>query len=113
MAGPTRAGFLPMESPIDRPLTARERAAVLARIQALIDFWNIRQDELEGPSPEPPAAASAAPRIKYRHPVTGDTWDGNGEHPEWLRHALLKEGLRVDDLKPPHAEDDGLQPPAQ
>jgi hypothetical protein len=31
--------------------------------------------------------------------VSGETWDGQGEHPQWLRDALLKEGYTVDALK--------------
>ena len=38
--------------------------------------------------------------IKYRHPVSGETWDGQGPHPDWLRRALLQEGLRVEELRP-------------
>jgi DNA-binding protein H-NS len=41
--------------------------------------------------------------VKYRHPVTGDTWNGLGSHPQWLRDALLKEGYTVEQLKPPVA----------
>lgn len=88
-----------------RPLSRRERAAVIDRIEALMEFWGITLDDLEGPDPAPPPAAPAA--IKYRHPVTGDTWDGTGPHPDWLRRALLQEGLRVDELKP----DADLAPP--
>lgn len=82
-----------------RPLSRRERAAVLARIQSLIEFWGITLEELEAPTPEPAPPTGPLP-VKYRHPVSGDTWDGVGPHPEWLRHALLKEGLRVEELKP-------------
>lgn len=83
------------------PLSRRERAAVLARIEALMEYWGITVDELLAPTPEPEAAPPAGPLpVKYRHPVTGDTWDGQGAHPDWLRRALLQEGLRVDELKP-------------
>ncbi|HJV67907.1 H-NS histone family protein [Ideonella sp.] len=83
-------------------LSRRERAAVLARIEALMEYWGITVDDLLAPTP---VAEVAAPPpgplpIKYRHPVTGDTWDGQGPHPDWLRRALLQEGLRVDELKP-------------
>ncbi|MEY2891677.1 MAG: hypothetical protein RJA98_1585 [Pseudomonadota bacterium] len=84
-----------------QPLSPRERTAVLARIQSLIDFWGITPEELAA-EPEP-SAAPPVPKVqavRYRHPKTGDTWDGQGPHPEWLRHALLKEGYRVDELKP-------------
>jgi DNA-binding protein H-NS len=85
-------------------LTRRERAVVLARIEALMEFWGITVEDLTAPTPDIPAPPPAGPLpIKYRHPVTGDTWDGQGPHPDWLRRALLQEGLRVDELKPAEA----------
>lgn len=82
-------------------LTRRERNAVIARIHALMEYWGITEADLNAAEPAPAPAAIPAPTpIKYRHPVTGDTWDGQGPHPEWLRRALLQEGLRVDELKP-------------
>lgn len=96
-----------MTVPIDRPLSARERAAVVARIQALIDFWDIREDELRSPdAASTPLAATPAvdAAVKYRHPVTGEHWDGVGAQPGWLRQALLQEGLRLDELRPSGAE---------
>jgi len=76
---------------------ALARRAALATARQLVDFWDIRRHELGGPNPQP---AAPAPTVKYEHPVTGDTWDGHGEHPEWLRHALLQEGFRVIELTP-------------
>lgn len=92
-------GLVPPEA--IRLLTRRERNAVVARIHALMEYWGITvADLLEGePTVEPPARPKPL-AIKYRHPVTGDTWDGEGAHPDWLRRALLHEGLRVDELKP-------------
>ena len=83
-----------------RPLTRRERNAVIARIHALMEYWGITVADLLEDPPACETAASQTPPIKYRHPVTGDTWNGQGPHPEWLRRALLQEGLRVDELKP-------------
>lgn len=84
-----------------QPLTRRERNAVIARIHALMEYWGITVADLLADLPTgEPAAALTPPPIKYRHPVTGDTWNGVGPHPEWLRRALLQEGLRVDELRP-------------
>jgi len=89
-----------MDVSSDALLSRRERAAVVARITALMEFWHISLDEIaRTPTPVRPPAPRV---IKYRHPVSGETWDGQGQHPEWLRHALLKEGWRVDELKPAH-----------
>ena len=85
-------------------LSRRERAAVLARIEALMEFWGITVEDLLAPTPEIAAPPPSGPLpVKYRHPVTGETWDGQGAHPDWLRRALLQEGMRVDELKPTEA----------
>jgi DNA-binding protein H-NS len=77
-----------------------EKLAALRTVRKLVEFWNISPQELRGPlSPAPPAPPSAALAIRYRHPVSGETWDGQGEHPAWLRDALLKQGYTVDELK--------------
>jgi DNA-binding protein H-NS len=96
----TDPGIFPDDADVEpRALSRRERAAVIARIQALVEFWGITEAELEGDLPPPPEPTGPLP-IKYRHPVTGETWDGQGPHPDWLRRALLKEGMRVEELRP-------------
>ena len=87
----------------EQRLSRRELEPVIARIQSLMSFWGITLEELEAPTPPPPPPVGPLP-IKYRHPVSGETWDGQGPHPEWLRNALLKEGLRVEELKPMAAD---------
>lgn len=75
---------------------ARERAAHVAR--QLVEFWRIESSEL---ATIPRVSRRAAqPAIKYRHPVTGESWDGAGAQPEWLRRALGTEGYRVAELQP-------------
>jgi DNA-binding protein H-NS len=83
------------------PLSPREKAAVLHRIRMLMEFWGITPEELEaeGPAPPPDPAPAAPPTVKYRHPRSGETWDGCGAHPQWLRDALLKEGFTVEQLR--------------
>ena len=77
-----------------------EKLAALRTVRKLVEFWNISPQELRGPlPPAPPAPAQAPQAIRYRHPVSGETWDGQGEHPAWLREALLKQGYTVDELK--------------
>jgi DNA-binding protein H-NS len=84
-----------------RAATRRERAAAIDRICTLMDFWGITAEDLISTDSEV-TAYCAAPHasVKYRHPVSGATWNGRGEHPEWLRSALLKEGYRLDELRP-------------
>lgn len=92
-----------------RKLTAAQRAA-LARIGSLIEFWRITPEELDGPLPVVSPSAPAS-RVKYRHPVSGETWDGEGSQPEWLRLALSKEGYRVAELLPGGDEAPAASPP--
>jgi DNA-binding protein H-NS len=79
-----------------------EQEAVLRSIRKLIDFWRISPEELEFeasgmPSVLPEVVMPAGP--KYRHPVSGDTWDGQGSQPEWLKEALTRGGYTVDELR--------------
>jgi len=77
-----------------------EKLAALRTVRKLVEFWNITPQELRGPLlPAPPPVTPGALPIRYRHPVSGETWDGQGEHPAWLREALLKQGYTVDELK--------------
>ena len=83
-------------------LTA-EQEAVLRSIKKLLDFWQISPDELgieessmivRKVEPPPPPAGP-----KYRHPRTGETWNGEGSQPPWIREALTKEGFTVEELR--------------
>ena len=77
-----------------------EKLAALRTVRKLVEFWNITEQELLDPLPPPPPPPPAGTLpIRYRHPVSGETWDGQGEHPAWLREALLKQGYTVDQLK--------------
>jgi DNA-binding protein H-NS len=80
-----------------RSLTQAQRAA-LSRIEALMEYWRISAEEIRGAATD--IATPRRPKIKYQHPKTGETWDGEGPHPDWLRHALLKEGYLVSELAP-------------
>jgi DNA-binding protein H-NS len=80
-------------------LNEREKEAVLHRIRTLMEFWGITPEELEREPERPKPLPVVEKTIKYRHPVSGESWDGDGDHPEWLRKALLKEGFTVDELK--------------
>jgi DNA-binding protein H-NS len=64
----------------------------------MVDFWRIQPSELRGPR-SMAAPVSAPPAVKYRHPVSGETWDGQGSQPQWLKEALLREGYTVQELR--------------
>ena len=80
----------------------------LRRVEQLMEFWGITRHELEQSlrkHPLPVHVPTVIP-IKYRHPVTNLTWNGDGTQPDWLRHALLQEGYTVAQLRldPPQTQ---------
>ncbi len=82
-------------------LTA-EQQAVLRSIRQLVDFWQISAHELasDDEAVRPAVQPELPPKgPKYRHPVSGETWDGEGSQPQWLRDALIREGYLVEELR--------------
>ena len=75
-----------------------EKIAAIRKIRKLMDFWQIEPSELRG-RPVVVLPRAAAPVIRYRHPISGMTWDGNGSQPPWLREALLREGYTPEELR--------------
>lgn len=78
-----------------------EQEAVLRSVRKLVDFWQIEAHELGDIAPPvvvPPAVAEPA-RPSYRHPISGETWQGEGSQPEWLKAALTREGYTVQELR--------------
>ncbi len=84
---------------LDLAPSPRQRAALIHRIRTLMEFWGITAHELQRHKAVParPVPVPASP--KYRHPTTGDTWNGLGPQPDWLRLALIKEGFTVEQLR--------------
>ncbi len=72
------------------------RTSAIHQAQQLIAFWGIQPHEIRGRVHQVPVSAE----IKYRHPLSGDTWSGEGTQPAWLKAALLKEGYRLAELRP-------------
>lgn len=90
-----------------------EQEAAIRSIRKLIDFWQISLEELVVDG-EAPVRPQRAPEVlaKYRHPISGDTWDGQGSQPDWLRQALTREGYTVQELRiPGSAEPVSEEPP--
>jgi DNA-binding protein H-NS len=81
-----------------------EQEAAIRAIRKLIDFWQISLDELDGVPQPVRAAAPVLVPPKYRHPTSGEQWDGQGAQPDWLKHALTREGYTVDELRCPLRE---------
>lgn len=83
-----------------------EQEAILRSVRKLVSFWHITADELAG-IPEPVRVEipdKPPPSPKYRHPITGETWDGEGSQPQWLKEALTREGYLVEELRLPAQE---------
>lgn len=80
----------------DELVDPAERQAALGKARRLVEFWQITAEELAGP---PPFPTEPLPRYRYAHPHTGETWDGTGAQPEWLRRCLLTEGYRLDEVR--------------
>jgi DNA-binding protein H-NS len=96
----------PTEGVLQTTMRTAEQEAVLRSVRKLIDFWQIHAEELAG-IPEPvavPVAEKMAPAHRYKHPITGDIWDGEGGQPQWLREALTREGYTVEELRLKDAE---------
>jgi len=95
------------------------RASAMRQARWLIEFYRITPEELvpavRAPEPEAMNEAAGAPEarpVKYRHPVSGETWDGDGPHPQWMRQALLHDGYRVEELRVTDSEEDPHARPA-
>lgn len=85
-------------------LDAKSRRIVIGQIETLMEYWNISVEDLkaftrDAATPAAESAAEAPVFVKFRHPVTQETWDGIGAQPAWLRRALLEEGYRVEELR--------------
>jgi DNA-binding protein H-NS len=80
-----------------------EQEAIVRSVRKLVEFWQITPRELGGVNAPPRKTAQAAkpqPILpKYRHPRSGETWDGEGSQPPWLREALTKQGYTVEELR--------------
>ncbi len=84
-----------------------EQEAALRAIRKLVDFWQIEPEELLlGDVPMVMPQVVVLPP-KYRHPVSGETWDGQGTQPQWLREALTKQGYTVEEVRCPSEPADG------
>lgn len=82
---------------------------MLRSVRKLIEYWQIDAEELAG-IPQPRVVEVPAPQepaVKYRHPITGESWDGSGGQPAWLREALIREGYTVEALRLKDGETSG------
>ncbi|MFS8975902.1 H-NS family nucleoid-associated regulatory protein [Cupriavidus necator] len=71
--------------------TKTERAEAIRWIQAQMADYGLTMEELEAagcfdPTPAPPQPPTPRP-VCYRN-AAGQSWDGQGEMPDWLRRAV-------------------------
>lgn len=76
---------------------AAKRRIVIHQLRQLVEYWGITERELARSVKRRRAASPL--NQKYRHPVSGETWSGEGPQPEWLKTALVKDGYRVEELR--------------
>lgn len=88
---------MPNSVEMQDPVWEARRRAALNAARTLVEFWGITPEQI---------ARAPAPRIdphasepRYRHPVHGYTWDGEGSQPQWLKDALIREGYTVEELR--------------
>jgi ParB-like chromosome segregation protein Spo0J len=70
------------------PLTQRAERIVAAKLAAQLAKL---QPQAAKPAPAKKAATGAKakrPAVKYRNPLTGETWSGRGLQPKWLKASL-------------------------
>ena len=91
----THDELVAMEVPRGAVPWERQRRIALDQCRQLVTFWVIDPRELRDADIRPHESLPS----KYRHPVEGHTWDGEGLQPEWLKLALLKEGYTVAELR--------------
>ena len=80
---------------LDEELAQRRKALAMhiAEVRTVMAEHEITLEEILDD------VAAGAGRVTHRHPVSGETWDGIGAQPKWLRDALLTEGYRPADLR--------------
>ena len=76
-----------------------EKIAAIRKIRKLMEFWRITPHEIRVAPRSMPQPLVPAKPPRYRHPISGETWDGEGRQPDWLRQALLREGYTVEELR--------------
>lgn len=79
------------------PVWEARRRAALNAARTLMEFWGITPEQIErAPAPriEKPVQV-----VRYRHPLHGHCWDGEGSQPQWLKDALIREGYTVEELR--------------
>ncbi len=82
-------------------LSRAEKAALIQEIRERMAQWDIMPWELMGQGRRTLSMEAPRPRpkVRYRHPHTGQEWTGEGPQPQWLKDALLREGMTVDALR--------------
>lgn len=88
-----------------RAASRRQAAPLWRRSCGQVARWSamVVADFMRGPAAAEAPSAAPAP-VRYRHPVRGDTWDGRGLQPQWLRDAVLHEGYLLCQLRCPGAQ---------
>lgn len=85
----TLEALLAQRDELDRQiaeLRATERATALTEVRALVDRHTLTKDELfDASGPKSRKSAKLTTKAKYRDSVSGETWDGIGIPPIFMR----------------------------
>ena len=81
-----KARIRTLEAEAER-LRRQELQIILVDMRQKIKEYGIKPGHLFGPD--------LSDLVRYRHPVTGQTWNGVGRPPNWIR-GLDRDAFRVD-----------------
>lgn len=116
---PTTVGVEP--KPVAPAVTAKRPGVIVTTAMPL----PMRTDPVPGSRLESPVQRLSSPYsrevqrkkpapgdhdyVKYRHPVSGQTWNGLGKQPAWIAQALGFDGWSLEQLKPENKAADSPQ----
>lgn len=86
------------------------RQSAIDTIKHLIASYDLQPEDIGMPALPKKNTRPSAPRpVKYRDPVSGETWTGQGKTPRWLE-GKNREDYRIRPVTEPSAEPAPAQP---
>lgn len=66
-------------------LLRHEKTMAISNALALIEKYNLKQNDLfKKRGNSAPKDGRSSVKIKYRDPISGETWSGRGKEPSWI-----------------------------
>lgn len=66
------------------------------KIRSIVEF--IIKNDIDFESVQEEYLRKTKQLVKFKNPITNETWSGKGRQPKWLRE-LLEQGYKLDELK--------------